>query len=367
MTEQEIQNLSDEELDRLIKKTEIEVSLNDSFQYAQKIHGNSLYGALANPHFRLFNIDFAGAITLTGQKVVQFTSNRINDFFKEKFKINNVALYEDTDSCYVNYSQVLQKLNITDNKKYIDFVNTFNKKYLDPYLKEQFNFFNKNLHNIEKNYFDLKREVITIGAIFIQKKKYALYVIDMEGITLEKPELKVKGIEIVRSSTPGYCRTKLKEVVEHIFIEGSLIKTTDRVKEIKKEFKKQEVSDVAFPRGINDLDKYIDKNGNAMKGCPIHVRAASIYNKLIVYHKLENKYDKIRDGDKIKFIYLNDNNPLKENIIGFKDELPKEFDYKKYVDWDLQFDKSFLSPIENIAKAMGWKFSLDTEDISDFF
>ncbi len=301
-------------------------------------------------------------VSCLGEQEIDVYDIEVED--NHNFFANDILVH---NSVYVDFTRVLNKLKISDNKKYIDFVNTFNEKYLSLYLEENFVYFSKNLHGIDKNYFDLKREVITIGSIFIQKKKYALYVIDEEGITLEKPKLKVKGIEIVRSSTPGYCRTKLKEVVEDIFIENSLTKTTERVKLLKKDFEKQLISDIAFPRGVNDLEKYIDKNGNAGKGCPIHVRAASIYNKLLVLHKLENKYEKIRDGDKIKFIYIRADNPLKENIIGFKDELPKEFGFDKYIDYDLQFEKSFLSPIENIAKAMGWKFSLDTQDISDFF
>ena len=92
-----------------------------------------------------------------------------------------------------------------------------------------------------------------------------------------------------------------------------------------------------------------------IKGTPIHVRGVLLYNYLLRKHKLTKKYQFIREGEKIKFIYLKEPNPLHENVISVSTHLPKEFKLEKYIDYDLQFDKAFLQPIKNILDVIGWQ------------
>mgnify|MGYP003703934797 FL=1 len=77
-------------------------------------------------------------------------------------------------------------------------------------------------------------------------------------------------------------------------------------------------------------------------------------------------YTPIRDGDKIKYIYLYPNNPLKEDVIGFVDVLPPEFKLDKYIDNDKQFEKAFLEPAKLILDAIGWKAE-PVATLEDFF
>jgi hypothetical protein len=78
-----------------------------------------------------------------------------------------------------------------------------------------------------------------------------------------------------------------------------------------------------------------------------------MYNK---FTKDLDKYDKIRNGDKIKFVYLKVPNPIRENIISFPSSgtLPSELKLDKYIDRELQFEKTFLSPLEGITTAIKW-------------
>ena len=69
---------------------------------------------------------------------------------------------------------------------------------------------------------------------------------------------------------------------------------------------------------------------------------------------LNLKYEQIQEGDKIKFLYLKEPNPLKENTIAFVAKLPNEFGLEKYVDYELIFQKAFLDPLDNILKPIGW-------------
>ena len=112
--------------------------------------------------------------------------------------------------------------------------------------------------------------------------------------------------------------------------------------------------DVAFPRSANNLEDYFDPITLVKPKCPIHVRAALVYNKLLETKHLDKKYQKIRSKDKIKFAYLKDNNPLGHNVIGIGTELPEEFRVTEYIDRELQFEKAFLSPIRSITDIIGW-------------
>ena len=98
----------------------------------------------------------------------------------------------------------------------------------------------------------------------------------------------------------------------------------------------------------------------------MHIRAALLYNRMVQDLSLTKKYKQIKNGDKIKFIYLRTPNPIKENVIGFVDFLPEEFNLHKYIDYELQFQKTFLDPIEPILDAVGWS-SEETNSLEDFF
>jgi len=79
-----------------------------------------------------------------------------------------------------------------------------------------------------------------------------------------------------------------------------------------------------------------------------------IYNHQIKEHKLTHKYPIIQDGDKIKFIKLLEANPFKFDVISYSTKLPKEFKLEKYIDYNVQFEKTFLDPLNFILQSIGW-------------
>ena len=91
------------------------------------------------------------------------------------------------------------------------------------------------------------------------------------------------------------------------------------------------------------------------KGTPIHVRGSILYNHHVKQHKLQKKYSEIKNGEKIKFCYLNLPNPIHENVIAYIQTLPSEFNLHNYVDYETQFDKTFLKPLEAILHIIGWQ------------
>jgi len=117
---------------------------------------------------------------------------------------------------------------------------------------------------------------------------------------------------------------------------------------------------------VNNLDKWKDSASIYKKGTPIHVRGALLYNKSIKDKALDKRYQGIRSGDKIKFCYLKTPNPIRENVVSFPDYLPPELQLHKYINYDLQFEKTFLDPILPILDAVGWKAE-ESVSLEDFF
>jgi DNA polymerase elongation subunit (family B) len=200
----------------------------------------------------------------------------------------------------------------------------------------------------------MKREVIADKGIWTAKKRYMLNVLDEEGIVYEKPKLKIMGIEAVKSSTPAACRNSIRDCLTVIMNEDEEA-AQKFVADFKAHFDELPIEDISFPRGCNGINKWSNPSTIYSKGTPIHVRGALLYNFHNKKGKLTHKYPLIQDGEKIKFVYLKTPNRIGENVISYLNTFPKEFGLDKQVDYELQFNKSFLEPIKVIMDVIGWQ------------
>jgi DNA polymerase elongation subunit (family B) len=220
--------------------------------------------------------------------------------------------------------------------------------------------------NVYQNKIAMKREVLADKAIWTAKKRYILNVHNSEGVQYAQPKKKVMGLEMIKSSTPTACRDKLREVVDVIF-DASEADVQSFIQTFRGEFETLPLSDISFPRGVNGMVKYADKRSIYASGCPIHVRGSLVYNNFLHVHRLTDKYPLINNGEKIKFIFLKEPNTVQSNVIAFpQGGIPEEFDLHKYIDYNTQFDKSFLEPLKIILEAIDWKAER-TASLEDFF
>ena len=210
----------------------------------------------------------------------------------------------------------------------------------------------------------MKREAIANKGIWTGKKHYILNVFNNEGVQYAKPKLKMQGIEAVRSSTPAACRENIKKALEVIMNETEDA-AIEFIENFRNEFVKLPFEQVAFPRSVQNIDKW--RNGDQPKpACPIHVRGTIVFNTLLKQKNLTNKYNPVVDGDKIKFCYLLLPNNVQQNVISTSGILPPEFGLEQFIDYDTQFNKSFLEPLKTILDKIGWKTE-KSFTVEDFF
>ena len=199
----------------------------------------------------------------------------------------------------------------------------------------------------------MKRENIAERGIWTAKKRYILNVWDSEGVRYDEPKLKMMGIEAVKSSTPAPCRTMIKDGLK-LMMNGTEEDVIDFIDKCRVKFKELPPEEIAFPRSVSDVVKYRSHADIYSKGTPIHCRGALLYNHYLKEKKLTNKYSLINNGEKIKFLYLKKPNIIQENVISFIQDFPHELGLDKYIDYDLQFEKSFVEPLKSILDAIGW-------------
>ena len=341
----------------------------DALQNAIKVLMNSLYGATANKWFRFFKHDHAASITLTGQYVLRSIENTIDDKLNALFGTSNVKylIYIDTDSLYFTLEAPLDKFGIPESKR-IAAVEKLMKEKVTPIVNQICESCCETMNSYE-NKLSFKLEVAADKAIWTGKKKYAVRVYSSEGVSFAKPKMKIKGLEMVRSSTPAFVRQKLNGALDLVF--NSDEKTVQKfIADVKEEFFKLDINEIAFPRGVNGLKEYVHRDAIYRRdtSVPINTRAALLYNHHLKHLGIDGKYKSIEEGDKIKFVYLKKPNKLKENVIGWPvdDRLPTEFGVANTVDYELQFEKTFLASMQIILGAIKWN-TIEQSSLEDFF
>ena len=352
------------------KRLENKMTILENQQMSIKILMNSLYGALGNKHFRYFNNHVAEAITTSGQLSIRWAENAINKEMNTALETDDkdYVIAIDTDSLYVNMNEMVKKFNPKDPVKFLDKIC---REHFEGVLEKSYAVLAKKL-DVMENRMEMSREVIANRGVWIAKKRYILNVHNNEGVQYAEPKMKMMGVDAVRSSTPQVCRDKFKKIFKIIIDEGETA-TQRFIADFKKEWKQLPPESVSFPRGCNISKKrdgvpftWADKKTIYKKACPIHVRGALLYNHYIKQAGLDQKYEIIQNGEKIKFVYLKTPNSIKENVIAYANDLPKELDLHRFIDYNKQYEKAFVDPIKHLLDALNW----DVEPVAtleDFF
>jgi len=351
------------------KELEKEIARCNNIQMARKIQLNSAYGAIGNNFFRYYKLENAEAITLSGQVAIRWIENKMNAYLNKVLKTNEVdyVIASDTDSIYLNMGPLVETVYAGREKTtegVVSFLDKICKVELEKYIESCYQELAEYVNAYDQK-MQMKRENIAERGIWTAKKRYILNVWDSEGVRYEEPKLKMMGIEAVKSSTPAPCRKMIKDGLK-LMMSGTEDEVINFIDHCRGEFRKLPPESIAFPRTASDVRKYYSSSTIYAQKTPIHIRGALLFNHYIKEKKLTNKYSLISNGEKVKFIFLKKPNIIQENVIAFIQDFPKELGLDKYIDYDLQFEKSFIDPLKSILDSIGWKVE-KTTSLDSFF
>jgi DNA polymerase elongation subunit (family B) len=330
-------------------------------QLVQKIMLNSLYGVLGLPAFRFYDVDNAEAVTLTGQTVIKTTEMIANQYYiKNIGEEADYNVYTDTDSVFYQAAPLVKarnpEIDVTSDEQMIPAILSVAQE-VEQHINNVYDSMSKRMFNVVNHRFDIKQETIAKGGFWVSKKRYAQWIINDNTVDCDK--LDVKGLDVKRSSFPTYFKEVMSTVLMDILKDEDKGQIDDYILSKKDDMKITNFIDIAKNSAVKDMSKYMFKNqaiGEFMKGTPAHVKAALTYNQLLKYYDAPYKYEPMKDGDKIKWVYLK-NNPLglqSVGLTGYND--PKEILdlVEQYIDYDLIWKKELENKLDDFYKAMDW-------------
>jgi DNA polymerase elongation subunit (family B) len=294
-------------------------------------------------------------VTTAGQLSIRWIEKKLNAYMNGILKTNeDYVIASDTDSIYLKLGPLVNKVysEKTDVNQVISFMDRVCEDKIQPYIDESYQELATYV-NAYSQKMQMKREALADKGIWTAKKRYIMHVYNNEGVQYTTPDIKVMGLEMVKSSTPSVIRGKMKELIA-LMLRGTEEDVQTFIANFREEFKSLPPEEISFPRGLNGLKEYSDSTSLYKKGTPIHVKGAIIHNHYLKQMGLEKKYPLIQEGEKLKFTYLKQPNPFKDMVISYPGRLPSEFGMHQYVDYDTQFSKAFLEPVDVILKCIGW-------------
>jgi DNA polymerase elongation subunit (family B) len=349
-------------------------------QHAYKIKLNDVYGCYAINGWRYTDGHklISKAITLTGQRVTQESIKFVNKWMNKELGTidKDYVVTSDTDSLFIECKDlVLQRYPETKTKdEYIKAVLEIATEIqkaandnIDKVTREYFNVKER------PHYFELKQEVIIERGYFAGKRRYAMYIVNKEGVTVD--ELDMKGLDLMKSNmTPMYSKFGEK-LIQDIMFGKPKAEIDQQIVDFKKHVKTIPIIDIAKPTGVRQVSAYIERKpgigeifSQLKLKCPINTKAAVWYNDLLRFKKLDKQYPCFTEGDKMKYIQLKDN-PYRIDVIGFTGKDPDFITQfiDQYADRDEGFEASLMNKLIGIYEDLGWDFPSMHEKAGKFF
>lgn len=342
----------------------------DVKQGAIKIIINSVYGACANRFFCMADMDIAESITATGREMIKESGSIIDKHLHEKYNIpSNVSTiqYQDTDSCYISLDYIVKNVHkdkpfVTDGKVDAFWLNICDE--IGTSLNELIGkWATKALNSVDPR-FEFKREAICDSTLFLAKKKYVLHMLNKDGKHYDG--WKFVGVEVKQAILPKVVRNMLEKTMKTLVMTKDMQKTNDVVREIYEKYPSMDLFDISNIRATKNLDKYYKmcKGLTFGKGTPIQVKAAMIYNHLLDELGIAGKYEKIGNGDKVRYFYCQTPNKYGINVVGYKYIWPTEFDDIIRIDYNKVRLKQIFEPINRCYEANGWRLFEPGKELS---
>jgi DNA polymerase elongation subunit (family B) len=352
-------------------------------QHAYKIKLNDVYGVFAINGWRYTDGHkmISSAITLTGQRVTQESIKYVNKWMNNKLNTvdKDYVVTSDTDSLFIQVKDILIAKGIDLSNKEACIAATLeiatevqkvSNEFIGKFAMKAFN-----IPNNREHFFELKQEVVIERGYFSGKRRYAMYIVNKEGVPVE--ELDMKGLDLMKSNMPVTYKKFGESIIQEIMFGKTREDINKRIIDFKSFLKTQSWDIVAKPTGVKQIRKYIKRsprNGEIFSEletkCPINTKAAIYTNDLLRFKKLDKQYSCFVEGDKMKYVTLK-KNPYNIGVIGFKgnNEDPPFITslIEEFVDKDEIFNSVLLNKLQTIYEDLGWEFISLNENVIKFF
>lgn len=274
------------------------------------------------------------------------------------FIANDILVH---NSLYLSYKYLIKTLKNHDKMSLEDklkFIVRFNTEFMDQHNKQFIDDYYNGRHAQSVHNFEL--ETVAKSGVFLDvKKRYAQILLWKDGkyYPMDNLPMKIKGLEIIRSSSPTQARKSLKYLtrfmLEHSDDPMLIHKINIEMQKQRQEFEGASIEDCCGNISVQNYKKFIiNDNDNLVVGpkCPFHVRATAMYNYIRNKNKLAG--DPIYGG-KVKWYIIKDNN---------KQETPFAFRSMEYPDWApnyapinkrTMFNKFVIDPFNRIIEHVG--------------
>ncbi len=320
---------------------------NHRIQFIMKYRLNSTYGMLGNMFCRFADVRLAESTTRTGREILMHMVKKVAEIMDGNYEYpSECAVYSDTDSCYfktyADNGEQAYKTALYVNRKVNESFGKFCEK----------NFFTTGKYS---EYFRASLDIISDNSIFVGKKYYIMHCLYEEGV--KKDKMKVMGLQIKRTNIPKPISLQITKYFEEYLKGENWLEIAKKVVNYKKHIKESDLLDIGIPRGVNNIEKYVQQiETEPQKMVPNHTRAAIYYNKLLEENK-DVESPRISSGMKIKTYYLKEFTG-KYNSIAIPSEMttvPEWFKKTFFdkIDKDAQIKRLIDDPIQSILSAIG--------------
>jgi DNA polymerase elongation subunit (family B) len=351
-------------------------------QHAYKIKLNDVYGVFAQNGWRYTDGHkrISSAITLTGQRVTQESIAFVNKWMNEKLGTDkDYVVTSDTDSLFLQLKDLIQHehpdIDWANREQIIKLMLGYTAEIqklandnLDRLVVDLFNIKNR------EHYFELKQEVVLERGYFAGKRRYAMFIVNKEGVDTE--ELVMMGLDMMKSNFPPMFRKFGEQILQDIMfgkfkkqIDAAILDFRDKIDEVDWKL-------VTKPTGLKKMNEYIHSSPSPGQifskiglKCPINTKAAIIYNDLLRFKKLDKQYPVLQIGDKMFIAYLK-KNPYNIEVIGFNgyNDAPEILDFiEKYIDKDKLFESMMKNKLSGLYQDIGWGFPIMNKNVNKFF
>jgi DNA polymerase elongation subunit (family B) len=354
-------------------------------QHAYKIKLNDVYGVFAINGWRYTDGHkfISKAITLTGQRLTQESIKFVNEWMNNELgtKDKDYIVTSDTDSLFIQTKELILQRNP-------ELANGTQEEIVQAVLKvatEIQQLANDNLHTLvqelfnvkypdESHYFELKQEVVLDRGYFAGKRRYAMHIVNKEGVPTD--ELDMKGLDLMKSNFPPLFRKFGEHILNEVMFGTAKSSIDAQVLEFRESLRTVGWEQIMKPTGLKKMQEYIASGPTAGEifsklglKCPINTKAAIYYNDLLRFKGLDKKHPTFQIGDKMYIGYLKEN-PYRIDVIGFNghSDPPEIMEFiEKYIDRDGLFDSVMKNKLESIYSDLGWGMPVFNKKINKFF